>query len=128
MVMVNSHTTSLYLWQVGIHKSVYAGITLGLNVDGPMAHQHSNPGAIRRGYGGHVRPPLGSRGNAPVGGPGGRSPPGKKMIFMLFCDIFQVNLMGLWGFLNAISETTNFSFFLNKINNTKEYIFFYFHY
>ena len=45
---------------------------------GPKAHQHKFPWALRPGVWGPQRPPLGSRGNAPVGGPGGRSPPAEN--------------------------------------------------
>ena len=57
------------------HFTVIAGISLEFGGDGPKAHQLQIRWANGRGYGGRLRPPLGSRGNAPVGGSGGRSPP-----------------------------------------------------
>ena len=54
------------------------GIIQEICVDGPKAHQHKFPWALRPGVWGPPRPPLGSRGNAPVGGPGWRSPPAEN--------------------------------------------------
>ena len=55
------------------------GILLEISVDGPKAHQQKFPWAlIGPGVWGPPRPPVGSRGNAPVGGSRGRSPPGRK--------------------------------------------------
>ena len=52
-----------------------AGILLEISVDGPKAHQQKIPWAlIGPGVWGPPRPPVGSRGNAPVGGPREQSP------------------------------------------------------
>ena len=74
------------LWQ-GIHicnmkaLSLLTGISLEFGVDGPLAHQLQILWANGRGYVGRLRPPLGSRGNAPVGSSGGGEAPWEKMGF-----------------------------------------------
>ena len=60
------------------------GILLEISVDGPKAHQQKFSWAlIGPGVWGPRRPPLGSRGNAPVGGPRVAKPPGPKTILAL---------------------------------------------
>ena len=60
------------------------GILLEISVDGPTAHQQKFPWAlIGLRVWGPPMPPVGSRGNAPVGGPRGAKPPGPKTILAL---------------------------------------------
>ena len=65
-------------------SSSIPGILLEISVDGPKAHQQTFPWAlIGPGVWGPPRPPVGSRGNAPVGGPRGAKPAGPKTILAL---------------------------------------------
>ena len=60
------------------------GILLEISVDGPKAHQQKFLWAlIGHGVWGPPRPPVGSRGNVPVGGPRGAKPPWPKTILAL---------------------------------------------
>ena len=53
-----------------LHGYMLSGILLEISVDGPKAYQQKFPWVlIGPGVWGPPRPPLGSRGNAPVGGP-----------------------------------------------------------
>ena len=62
-----------------IRPYIYTGILLEISVDGPLAHQQKFPWAlIGPGVWGPRWPPVGSRGNAPVGGPRGAKPPGAE--------------------------------------------------
>ena len=64
--------------------NILTGILLEISVDGPKAHQQKFPWAlIGPGVWGPPRPPVGSRGNALVGGPIGAKLPGPKTILAL---------------------------------------------
>jgi hypothetical protein len=53
-----------------------------------MTHQHKILWAINSGWG-SLRPPVGSRGNAPVGGEGGCKAPLPKMGFRVFRPLWK---------------------------------------